>query len=220
MKNKEKIIRHSGLVRLIHWTVALSTFMLIITGMFQMPLAKRYMIDQVPGLAWSSDYGTTVLIHYIAAIFLVTAVAIHITYHFIRKDFGLIPRKGDVKESIQIIKAMFGFGQEPKSDKYLAEQRLAYLFIAFSFFIIISTGLIKVIKNLPGVILSSTFLTWVTNLHNLGTFMIIFGIIAHLGAFVIKENWPLLPSMFTGKVDLDYIKHRHTIWYDKISKGQ
>lgn len=217
--NKGKIPRHSPLVRTIHWTVVFSTFALIMTGMFQMPLAKRYMIDQIPGLPWSSDYGVTVIIHYGAAAILLSALAVHLVYHLIRGEKGLLPRKGDVKESIQIIKAMFGFGEEPKSDKYLAEQRLAYLYLAISFFLISITGLIKVLKNLPFIQLASNVLSWATHLHNLATFMIIFGIVAHVGAFVIKANWPLLPSMFTGQIDERYVKQRHTIWYKKINKS-
>lgn len=215
---KEKIIRHSPLVRLVHWSIVISTFTLIITGMFQLPLARRYFIDQIPGLAWSGDYSATVLIHYLAATVLLMAVSVHVVYHLIRKEYNLIPKKGDLKESYLIIKAMVGLGEEPKSDKYLAEQRLAYLYMALSFFLIIVTGVIKVIKNLPTVFFSDTTLNWVTNIHNLATFMIIFGIIAHLAAFVFKANRPLVPSMFTGKVDLEYIKSRHSIWYEKMQK--
>jgi len=220
MSKKEKIIRHSGVVRAVHWSVVISTFTLIMTGIFQMPMPKRYMIDQLPGLAWSADFSTTLIIHYLAATVLLMAVAVHIFYHSIRKEYNLIPRRGDVKESILIVKAMFGFGQEPKSDKYLPEQRLAYVFIAFSFFIIITTGILKVIKNLPGVNMPDGVLFWVTNLHNTGTVLIILGIIAHLIAFAIKANWPLVPSMFTGKVDLQYAKNRHIIWYDKIKSSK
>jgi cytochrome b subunit of formate dehydrogenase len=186
--------------------------------MFQLPLARRYFIDQIPGLAWSGDYSATVLIHYLAATVLLMAVSVHVVYHLIRKEYNLIPKKGDLKESYLIIKAMVGLGEEPKSDKYLAEQRLAYLYMALSFFLIIVTGVIKVIKNLPTVFFSDTTLNWVTNIHNLATFMIIFGIIAHLAAFVFKANRPLVPSMFTGKVDLEYIKSRHSIWYEKMQK--
>jgi cytochrome b subunit of formate dehydrogenase len=186
--------------------------------MFQLPLARRYFIDQIPGLAWSGDYSATVLIHYLAATVLLMAVSVHVVYHLIRKEYNLIPKKGDLKESYLIIKAMVGLGEEPKSDKYLAEQRLAYLYMALSFFLIIVTGVIKVIKNLPTVFFSDTTLNWVTNIHNLATFMIIFGIIAHLAAFVFKANRPLVPSMFTGKVDLEYIKKRHSIWYEKMQK--
>lgn len=165
MSKKEKITRHSGVVRTVHWSVVISTFLLIMTGIFQMPMARRYMIDQLPGLTWSSDFSITVIIHYLAATVLLMAVAVHIFYHSIRREFNLIPRRGDVKESILIIKSMFGFGQEPKSDKYLAEQRLAYLYMAFSFFVIITTGILKVIKNLPGINMPEGVLVWVTNLQ-------------------------------------------------------
>lgn len=41
-------------------------------------------------------------------------------------ETAAVPRRGDLKESLLIILAMFGFGEEPKSHKFLAEQRLAY----------------------------------------------------------------------------------------------
>lgn len=41
---------------------------LAVTGMLQMPLAKRYYVTMVPGLGWTGDYYLTHVLHYIAAI--------------------------------------------------------------------------------------------------------------------------------------------------------
>ncbi len=35
----------------------------------------------------------------------------------------------------------------------------------------------------------------------------------------IKENWPLLPGIFTGKIDKEYARHRHSIWHNRALKG-
>lgn len=156
------------------------------------------------------------IIHYVAAAVLIFAAFFHVVYHVMRKEYGLVPRRGDVKESILIIKAMFGRGEEPPQDKYLAEQRLAYAFIAFSFLLIIVTGMVKVAQNFAAVSLSATTMVWMTQLHNLGMVLIMFGIIAHLAAFIIKANRPLVESMFTGKVDEAYAKERHPEWYGKL----
>jgi len=92
------------------------------------------------------------------------------------------------------------------------------VFIASSLALTIVTGIFKVVKNFPGIYFSDGLLNWMTMLHNLGTFLVIFGILAHLAAFIFKENRALLPGMFTGQVDLDYIKHRHCLWYDELCR--
>ena len=216
VKNKKKIKRHGLSVLFVHWAAAISTFILIFSGLGQMPLYKRYMLDQVPGLSWVSDYSVTLSIHYCAAAVLILVIVYHLVFHGIRRDFDMLPRRGDMKESVQIIMAVFGFGKEPENDKYLAEQRLAYVFIGFSLLILVFTGIIKVLKNLPYINFSEGFIYWITQIHNLGTILIIIGIIIHLGAFIFKENWPMLPGIFTGKIDLEYAKRRHSIWYNRV----
>jgi len=218
VKNRENVKRHGLSVLFVHWAVAVSTFILIFSGFGQMPMYKRYMLDRVPGLSWVSDFSVTLSIHYWAAAALVFAIAYHLVFHVMRREFDILPRRGDIRESVQIIMAVFGYGKEPENDKYLAEQRLAYAFIGFSLLILVLTGIIKILKNLPYINFSESFIFWITQLHNLGTFLIIIGIIAHLGAFVFKENWPLLPGIFTGKIDKEYARHRHSIWYDRMAE--
>lgn len=213
---KAKVLRQSVVNRFVHWTTALSILLLIITGLGQLPLYTRYNVTKLPGAAWLGNYFITIDLHYLGAIGLIFAVSFHIVNALIRKEFDIFPRRGDMKESYEIIKAMLTKGKEPPSDKYLAEQRIAYLFIGVSILLLIVTGMIKIIKNIPGVDLPYPLLYWNTALHNLGTVLIIFGIIGHLAAFLIKENRALLPGMFTGYIDRDYVKHRHSIWYAKL----
>ena len=218
-RNKElkgQVKRHGFSTRFVHWTVAVSTFLLIFSGFGQLPLYKRYFVDQLAGLGWTSNFSVTLIIHYVAAIALIFAVAYHLTYHIMRKEYDIFPKRGDVKESIQIIKAMLGRGEEPENDKYLAEQRLAYAFIGGALLLIILTGAIKVVKNLSAIEFSSDFLWVTTTLHNVATFLVLFGIIGHLAAFIFKENRALLSSMFNGKVDADYAKERHSKWYKRV----
>ena len=219
-ESQSKMTRHGLSVLLVHWVVALSTFALIFSGFGQMPLYKRYMLDLVPGLSWTSDFSVTLMIHYWAAALLMGAVAYHLVFHGIRREFDMLPRRGDLRESERIIMATFGFGEEPENDKYLAEQRLAYAFIGLSLVLVIVTGILKVLKNLPYINYSEGFAYWITLLHNIGTFLVIIGIVVHLGAFVFKANWPLLPGIFTGKVDQQYAKRRHEIWYRRAAGGE
>jgi len=208
-----KITRHSLSVILVHWAVAISTFVLIFSGFGQMPLYSRYMVDQIPGLSWVSDFSVTLVMHYWAAALLMAAIAYHLVFHSIRREFDMVPRRGDLRESGRIIMATFGFGQEPENDKYLAEQRLAYAFIGLSLVLVIVTGILKVLKNLPYINYSEGLAYWITLLHNIGTVLVIIGVAVHLGAFIFKVNWPLLPGIFTGKTDREYAKRRHGIWF-------
>ncbi len=218
LTGENKVQRHGFAVRFVHWTVAVSTFLLVFSGIGQMPMYKRYMVDQLPGLAWTSDYSVTLLVHYWAAAALILAVAYHLVYHGLRRDFGILPRRGDAGESIRIIMAMLGRGKEPENDKYLAEQRLAYAFMGFGLLLTIITGVIKVLKNMPQFAFPEGVVFWATTLHNLAMVLLIAGIIAHFGAFLFKDNRYLLPGMFTGKVDLDYVRRRHALWYRRLEK--
>lgn len=218
MKNRKgKVLRHSISDRFVHWLTAGTIFLLFFSGVGQLPLYNRYMVTDLPLMGWTDNYFITLVIHYLAAIGLVFIVFYHIVLHVIRKEFSIWPRKGDIKESIQIIKAMITKGKEPPSDKYLAEQRLAYLFIGINVLLLVITGALKMIKNVPGIAMPNWLISWLAHIHNLASVLLIIGIIAHLAAFLIKENRMLLPGMFTGYVDESYVKHRHAIWYKKLS---
>ena len=120
MQHKESrkgkhVIRHGLLVRAQHWAIALSGLVLLFSGFGQFPLYKRYMVDRLPGLGWASSFSLQFDIHLIAAVVFTTAVVFHITYHLMRREASLLPRKGDLGESWQIIKATFGAGEEPPS---------------------------------------------------------------------------------------------------------
>lgn len=218
LEKEGKVLRHNLSVRLIHWLTALSIFSLFFTGFGQMPLYKRYLLTEVQGMAWTGNYGLTLTLHYWGALVLMFAAGYHVVYHIMRKEYDCWPKAGDLGESAEIIKAMLTGGKEPACHKYLAEQRLAYAFIAINVLLLIITGLIKMAKNLPSIYLSEGVVFWSTHLHNLAAVLLLFGVIGHLAAFLIPANRKLLPSMFTGKVDLSYAKERHCLWYEDIQK--
>lgn len=220
LSKKTKLYRQPLSNRVVHWLTAFSILMLIITGLGQMPLYGRYLLVQPWGTGWLTNYNITLAVHYIFAVILIFVMFYHLTYHLIRKDFDIIPRKGDVRGSIEIIKCMVTNKEEPPCDKYLPEQRLAYLAFAIPIALVIVTGVIKVAKNVIGVQVSNGVLYWAAQLHNLAMVLIIFAIVAHLGAFVVKANRKMLPGMFTGYVDKSYVEERHSIWYKRLKKNK
>lgn len=215
MKRNKRIRRQSLSNRFVHWLTASSIFLLILSGLGQLPLYSRYNVAKLPGGQWLVEYFNTLYLHYIAAILLIFIVMYHIVFHLIRKEFDIIPKKGDLKKSYLIIKAMITRGKEPEGDKYLAEQRIAYLFIGVNVLLLLITGIIKMLKNSPSLKMPYEVIMWSAHIHNLATVLLILGIIAHLAAFIFKENRKLLSGMFTGYVKENYAKHRHSLWFKR-----
>ena len=220
IKEKGIVLRHSPVELTEHWLLAISGLLLIFSGFGELPMYKRYMLTEIPGLGWVGDFFINLKIHYLAGIVFVSIMVFHALYHGWLRHQGLIPRKGDVRTSLITILSMFGFGKEPKSGKYLPEQRLAYAYLGGVGLILVLTGLVKVIKNLPGVYFSPSLITWVTLIHTFATIFFLLGVLAHLAALIFKVNRPLVKSIFTGKVDLEYAQDRHTIWYDEMMKNK
>lgn len=215
-KKNRKVYRQPLPNRFVHWGIAISIVMLIITGLGQMPLYSRYLLKQPLGTKWLTSYEITLWLHYIFAALLMFFIAYHIVFHIIRKEFHILPKKGDIKGSLLIMKAMILRQKEPPSEKYLPEQRLTYAYFVFAIALVVVTGVIKVIKNLIGVQPTNGILLWGAQLHNIATVLIIVGVFLHIAAFIIKDNRKLLPGMFTGFVDKKYVKERHSLWYKEL----
>jgi cytochrome b subunit of formate dehydrogenase len=211
-EEKNRICRHGALELAEHWALALSGLVLLLSGLFELPMAARYKITMIPGFAWSGDFIASLMIHYVASVVFIVAAFFHLFYHGLLEDRGLIPQRGDIKASIAVVKTFFGKGEEPPFDKYLPEQRLAYLGMAAIFAVIIVTGLIKTYKNVYAPDLSHTLILWSTWLHNIFFVLFILAFAGHIGAILLKPNRPMVRGIFTGSVCLDYARHRHPLW--------
>lgn len=213
--SEDTVLRQSLSNRASHWLIAISTLVLIPTGFGQLPMAGRYGIADLPGMAWTADYQATLVIHYIAALILFFGVIYHVVYALITRRYSMLPRRGDVKESVKIISAMLGKGEEPPSHKYLAEQRIAYAFIGLSVVVVLLSGLVKVAKNLSTVQFDPSIIGFATLAHNISAVLVIIGVLGHFAAFAFKANRAALPAMFHGRMSRDVAKHRYSLWYEE-----
>lgn len=213
------IQRQTLINRITHASIALSTFGLIFTGILQMPIAKRYNLIDLPGLSWAGDYWFTLQLHYWLGLLFTLACFWHITYHALRGEFDIVPRQGDWKASVVVIRAMISGKEEPPSDKYLPEQRLAWAGFAVAFTLIIVSGLVKTLKNIYGFDISNELYFACAMIHNAGLFLSIILVFGHLSAFIMKANRFLLPGMFSGRVDAEYVLHRHGLWLEGVEKA-
>jgi cytochrome b subunit of formate dehydrogenase len=212
LKDKGLVVRHSAVELIEHWIIALSGLVLVLSGFFQMPTANRYYISSVPGLAWSVDFIISLNVHYAASVLFVAAALFHLVYHGINGDNGLIPQKGDLKTSIAVVRSFFGKGEEPPFHKYLPEQRLAYIGMAFIIVMLILSGLVKTYKNIYAPDMSLTIVLAATWIHNIFFALFILAFFGHIAAIILKPNRPMVRGIFTGAVSLDYARHRHPLW--------
>ena len=220
LAEKNLVVRHGLLELMEHWAIALSGLVLLLTGIFELPVGKRYYIIDVPGLGWSADFITSLYLHYAAAFVFTIAAMFHVFYHGPRGENGLLPQKGDFAQSITVIKSLFGFGEEPPMRKYLPEQRLAYAGMAFIILMLIISGLVKTYKNIYVPDMSLTVVLWATWVHNIFFILFFLAFLAHMAAILLRPNWPMVRGIFTGKVRLDYARHRHALWLADIEPAQ
>lgn len=220
LKEKGLVVRHSALELIEHWSIALSGLVLVMSGFFEMPTANRYYITALPGFSWSGDFFVSLNVHYAASVVFITAALFHLVYHGMRGDIGMIPQKGDLKTSIAVMKSFFGKGEEPPFHKYLPEQRLAYVGMAFIIAMLILSGLVKTWKNVYAPDMSLTIVLTATWIHNIFFVLFVLAFFAHIGAIILKPNRPMVRGIFTGAVRLDYARHRHPLWLNEIEKAE
>lgn len=204
--------RHPVIVRICHWLIAVSGLLLVFSGFGFMPLYGRFFVNEIPGLGWATNFAVQLQLHYISSLVFSAAGTFHLLYHWRRREMQAWPRKGDVRESAMIIRAMMKGEGEPPQDKFLAEQRLAYAAFVVVGLLLLLSGLFLALKNGFGLFFDPLLMQIVILTHLLSTMAFIALILGHLAAFLLKANRPLLPSMFSGKVDRAYVEQRHPLW--------
>lgn len=211
------LVRRHGLLELAeHWAVAVSGLVLVVTGIFELPIAQRYYITELPGLAWSGDFIVSLNIHYAASVVFVAAALFHAVYHGLLGETGMLPKQGDLKASVEVIRSFLGKGEEPPFHKYLPEQRLAYAGMAVIIAGLILSGLVKTYKNVYAPEMPLWLVMSATWAHNLFFVLFVLAFVAHIAAIAIRPNRPLVRSIFTGHVRLDYARARHPLWLESM----
>lgn len=208
----EKVLRHSLTVRLTHWIIAFSGIILLFSGFMQLPMGKRYNIIKIPGLVWAGNFEVTLLVHYLSAAIFTAAVFFHIFYHLRRKEFGIVPRPGDLGGAIQGFLAMFGRGEEPPHGKFQAKQRVIYAIIGLTTLTLVFTGLIKSYKNLGAIVLDPMLLQIMAFTHTIAGMLFMMLFLAHVAALLLKNHRPMIPSMITGMMDKEHARKHHSKW--------
>ncbi len=93
-----------------------SITVLILSGLAQMPLFKRYYIADFPGFAWTADYHFNHVLHYIAAaVMLFITAKWALTYTKKRKNKIRLSISGSIRVSLFLIIIISGFFRAVKN---------------------------------------------------------------------------------------------------------
>lgn len=213
-ENKTKIVngkieRHSELMFIQHWSHAIGTVILIITGI---GLGTLFIPRTFQG---PENVGFALNMHFIGIVLFFFGASYYVTKGLLTGEIKhMLPRKGDIKLSIDHVLSIFG-KESPKEEKFMGVERIIFPFWIFGVSGITLTGIIKTIAHIwsmPAVLMGV-----ITPLHGFFAIYMALLLMAHVfGSAIVPASWPLIRSMITGTVTEEYVKHHHEKWYEEI----
>jgi len=209
----DQVLRHDGAARLSHWTHALGTVALIVTGILLGASLlgagqQTWLVMNLHAVAaWFFLFGT----FYYAGNTVISSWRLK----------GHLPTKNFLKYSIQHYGHMLGVKKYsmPPEKKFFESEKIAFVIAVFSAALLVITGIIKVlahvIHGIPGALMQVTFIV-----HDASAILITLFLLAHLffGA-VIPSAWPGLHSMLSGYMSLDVVKKDYPGWYEELKEA-
>jgi formate dehydrogenase subunit gamma len=213
----DRVLRHDGAAIVEHWTHGVATAVLLVSG-----IALGVLF--VPALLGS---GTPVLaamnVHFAAAV-----VFLFGTFYYgantmlaLNRLREHLPTKDAVEYTKRHYGLLLGFKKftMPPERKYFESEKMAYVPAAAATITIILTGFMKVIAH--SLDLPDRLMSVVTPAHDVATIVMVAFILPHIFfAAVLPSSWPILRSMFTGRVSLDYAKHEHAGWLAELERAE
>lgn len=210
----QRVRRHDAGTFMEHWTVTLATLALIVTGVLLGNVINARVIENVEAVGLSMN------LHFVGAIALLFAVFHHFAYYMVREErWDIFPARGDVAKAVAHFSAMIGRGREPREAKYMASAKLAYLVWGTLLVAVSLTGAVKVAAHV-WTDLSPDLMRVTTWLHDVVGLLIVLMLLVHLVIVLLPMSWPLLRSMFTGFVPVEYVKAHHADWYRDLEKEE
>ena len=230
----QSVVRHDRGTTVAHWVNATGSIVSLATGAIILGWVH-----------WPAEIRVIFLLHFVGAALKLYAVPNHLTRHGVAGGFGLIPRSWaalrDTMTEMFEYAGVFGRGRaafgipwpkgfrqpiarylrglglkKPEGGKYLAaEQTLSYPVWGILTVVVVITGLIKTLRYVYP--MPSAFIGATTMVHDLAAIGIAVMLVIHLAPLLlVPGNWPLLKSMFTTRVPVQYVKEHHPAWYQQL----
>jgi formate dehydrogenase subunit gamma len=213
----DKVLRHDDAAILEHWTHAIGTAVLLVSGIM---LGLFF----VPGLVGSGKPVWTLMnVHFVAVVLFLFGTFYYgantlLSWKRFREH---LPTKNAIeftKQHYGHLLGVKGFHMPPE-DKYFESEKMAYIMALVTTLTIIVTGLFKVfahVLDIPAGIMGAA--TW---LHDASTVLMLLFFLAHVFfAAILPASWPVLRSMFTGYVTREQAQKEHAGWYKRLTDSK
>jgi formate dehydrogenase subunit gamma len=214
----DRVLRHDGAAILEHWSHALGTTFLLISGIV---IGLRF--GFLPSFVGrTANVQLWMNIHFVAVIvFLFGTFYYGANTVLSWKRFGEhLPTRNAFQFTKQHYGKLLGFKFDmPPEDKYFESEKVAFLIALAATLGVIVTGLVKVaahVVDIPGWVMGP-----VSILHDVATVAMLAFYLAHVFfAAIAPFSWPVLGSMFTGYVSLEQAQHEHAGWYARLLRAK
>ena len=209
----DKVLRHDVSARITHWTHGVGTMMLLISGIALGLFFTPALVSGGEGV-W-----TWMNVHYaFVVVFLFGTFYYGANTLMAPKRFREhLPTKNAIEYTKRHYGRMLGIKKYtyPPEKKYFESERMAYLLAIGSAGLLILTGLVKVAAH--AVSMPAWLMSVMTPVHDIAAVAIGLFFIAHvIAGAILPASWPVLRSMFTGYVPLEYAKEEHPGWLAEL----
>lgn len=209
----DKVYRHDGSARLAHWTHAIGTTLLIISGLV---LGTKVTASLV-----SAGESATLWfnVHYVFAVIFLFGTFFW-AGNTIVSPWRLrehCPTKNFLKYSLNHYGSMLGIKgcTYPYEQKYFESERLAFLAALGGGALMALTGICKALAHV--ISMPETLMLVVTWAHDIGAILMLLFLLAHVFfGVLIPAAWKAAPSMIHGYVKLDEAREEFPAWIDSI----
>lgn len=204
MKKSKMIKRNSFIDRAAHWVVAISFFLVALSGISMF----------FPSLKWLTEtFGTPQLgriLHPFFGLLIVVALSI-LFVRFVKHN---IPAKGDLQWWMNIIEVLKGNEHKvTRTDKYNPGQKVMFWSIMGLMIVLLVTGVI-IWRPYFAHNFSIEAIRWALMIHAVAAILLIHAILMHMYlAFWVKGS---IQGMIEGEVSRKWAKFHHPRWYESI----
>ena len=218
----ERVSRFSGIQVYVHASIAVSIFLLYLTGL---PMTFN---DQVGWLFSVFGYGNVVLIHVAVGVALILIGTFYVLYLLLemlleRRAIPALPTMRDVREAYAYLGYLLGRNEKPAALKYNWLQKAEIWVIAVELVLISATGLLLWYRGIfvspefraflgADAALADSLLLIVRDVHVVIALTMLMGIAFHLYVVNVKERFPFNETMFSGDVSAERAAHHWKDW--------
>lgn len=211
----DRVLRHDTAAIVEHWSHGIATVALLVTGIMLGVLWLPSLLGSGKPIAVAMDAHFVAVLVFLFGTFYYGANTV-LAVKRLREHLPTADALDYTKRHYGLLLGFKKFTMPPER-KYFESEKMAYLLAAATTVTIIITGFLKVLAH--SVDVAGAVMAVATPAHDIATIAMAAFILPHIFfAAILPMSWPILRSMFTGYVSLEYAKHEHAGWVQQLEQ--